>query len=330
VAVRGVEIVGAGAHDRARALEAFRRDDAIFYWLTRASALCVLAILGGIILTLIVGAWPAMRTYGFEFIWTQRWAPQLKPTPVLGALGPLYGTLVTSFIAMLIAVPAGIGIAIVLTELCPQRFRHPLSMAIELLAGVPSIIYGMWGFFVLGSFLADTFQPAVIAVFESVPVLNTLFAGPPSYLSLFNASLVLAIMILPFITAISRDVFNTVPPMLKESAYGLGCTTWEVMRHVVIPYARVGVVGGVMLALGRALGETMAVTFIIGNAFRISGSLFSPGTTISAAIASEFAESDGLHQSALVLLGLMLFALTLIVLTCARLLLARIKRKAGG
>ena len=222
------------------------------------------------------------------------------------------------------------GVAIVLTELCPQQFRRPVRLAIELLAGIPSIIYGMWGFFVLGPFLADTFQPAIIAIFEHVPVLNVIFAGPPSYLSLFNASLVLAVMILPFISAISCDVFATVPPMLKESAYGLGCTPWEVMSRVVIPYTRVGVIGGIMLALGRALGETMAVTFIIGNSFRISSSLFGPGTTISAAIASEFAESDGLHQSALILLGLLLFVLTLLVLTGARLLLMRIERKAGA
>ena len=320
----------ASAPDRARALASFRRDDAFFYWVTRLCAFGVLALLGGILLTLLVGAWPALHAFGIEFIWTQRWAPQLRPTPVLGALGPLYGTILTSFIAMLIAVPVGLGIAVFLTELCPQKLRQPIAMAIELLAGVPSIIYGMWGFFVLGPFLAETFQPAMIALFANVPVLNGLFAGPPSNLSLFNASLVLAIMVLPFITAISRDVFNTVPPMLKESAYGLGCTTWEVVRNVVIPYCRVGVIGGVMLALGRALGETMAVTFIIGNSFRISSSLFAPGTTISAAIASEFAESSDLHQSALILLGLILFVLTLIVLSTARWLLARAARRAGA
>ncbi len=330
MAMESVSVDVPGKADRVRALAAFRLNDRIFYWVTRLSALLVLAILGGIILTLIVGAWPAMRAFGIEFLWTQRWAPQLKPQPVLGALGPLYGTILTSFLAMLIAVPAGLGVAIVLTELCPQQFRRPVRLAIELLAGIPSIIYGMWGFFVLGPFLADTFQPAIIAIFEHVPVLNVIFAGPPSYLSLFNASLVLAVMILPFISAISCDVFATVPPMLKESAYGLGCTPWEVMSRVVIPYTRVGVIGGIMLALGRALGETMAVTFIIGNSFRISSSLFGPGTTISAAIASEFAESDGLHQSALILLGLLLFVLTLLVLTGARLLLMRIERKAGA
>jgi phosphate transport system permease protein len=316
--------------DRTRALGTFRRSDLRFYWLTRLSAISVLVILGGIIVSLIIGAWPAMQAFGFEFLWTQRWAPSLEPQPILGALGPIYGTLVSSFIAMLIAVPIGLGIAIFLTELCPQFLRRPFGTAIELLAGIPSIIYGMWGFFVLGPFLANTVEPAIVDAFDGVPVLGTIFAGPASNLSLFNASLVLAIMILPFITAISRDVFETVPTVLKEAAYGLGCTNWEVVRRVVIPYARVGVIGGIMLALGRALGETMAVTFIIGNSFRISLSIFAPGTTISAAIASEFAESRDLHQSALILLGLLLFVLTFFVLAAARLMLQRLERKAGG
>ena len=270
-----------------------------------------------------------MKEYGVAFLWTLRWAPSADP-PVLGALGPIYGTLVTSFIAMLIAIPVGLGIAIFLTELCPQWLRRPIGMAVELLAGIPSIIYGMWGFFVLGPFLADTFQPFMIKIFSGIPVLQSIFAGPPSYLSLFNASLVLAIMVLPFITAISVDVFKTVPPVLKEAAYGVGCTTWEVVKNVVIPYTRVGVIGGIMLALGRALGETMAVTFIIGNSFRINGSIFAPGTTISAAIASEFAESDGLHQSGLILLGLLLFILTFFVLAAARIMLSRLEKKAGN
>jgi phosphate transport system permease protein len=321
-------IEAAGPYDRARALGAFKFGDVTFYWITRLAAISVLLILGGIIVSLIIGAWPAIREYGLPFLWTQRWAPSADP-PVLGALGPIYGTLVTSFIAMLIAIPVGLGVAIFLTELCPQWLRRPIGMAIELLAGIPSIIYGMWGFFVLGPFLAYTFQPFMIGLFAHIPVLNTVFAGPPSYLSLFNASLILAIMVLPFITAISVDVFKTVPPVLKEAAYGVGCTTWEVVRSVVIPYTRVGVIGGIMLALGRALGETMAVTFIIGNSFRITGSIFSPGTTISAAIASEFAESDGLHQSGLILLGLLLFVLTFFVLSAARLMLMRLEQKAG-
>jgi phosphate transport system permease protein len=318
----------AGPVDRARALNAFRLGDIAFYWITRMSAISVLLILGGILISLLIGALPAIRQYGVAFLWTQRWAPAADP-PVLGALAPMYGTLVTSLIAMLIAIPVGLGIAIFLTELCPQRLRRPIGIAIELLAGIPSIIYGMWGFFVLGPFLATTFQPFMIATFGKIPVLGALFAGPPSYLSVFNAALILGIMVLPFITAISVDVFKTVPPVLKEAAYGLGCTTWEVVKHVVIPYTRVGVIGGVMLALGRALGETMAVTFIIGNAFRISPSIFAPGTTISASIASEFAESDGLHQSSLILLGLLLFVLTFFVLAAARLMLMHLERKAG-
>ena len=319
----------AGPYDRAKALSAFKFGDQAFYWITRLCAMSVLLLLGGIIISLIAGAWPAMKEYGFSFLWTQRWAPSNDP-PVLGALGPIYGTLVTSVIAMAIAIPVGLGIAIFLTELCPQWLRRPIGMAIEVLAGIPSIIYGMWGFFVLGPYLADHVQPFMIATFEGVPVLGTIFAGPPSYLSLFNAALILAIMVLPFITSISVDVFKTVPPVLKEAAYGVGCTTWEVGRNVVIPYTKVGVIGGIMLALGRALGETMAVTFIIGNSFRISGSLFGPGTTISAAIASEFAESDGLHQSALILLGLLLFVLTFFVLSAARLMLMRLEKKAGN
>lgn len=322
--------VQAAPLDRARALAAFTWSDRTFYWLTRASAVAVLLILGGIILSLILGAWPAIQEFGWDFLVTRRWAPQLSPSPVLGALGPLYGTIVTSFLAMLIAVPVGIGIAIFLTEFCPTFLRRPVGIAIELLAGIPSIIYGMWGFFVLAPFMTDHVMPVLIQTFEHVPVLNVIFAGPPSYLSLFNASIVLAIMILPFITAISRDVFQTVPPMLKESAYGLGCTTWEVVKNVVIPFTRAGVIGGMMLALGRALGETMAVTFIIGNSFKITGSIFAPGTTISAAIASEFAEADGLHMSALILLGLLLFVLTFLVLAAARLMLARLQAKQGS
>src|SRR4029078_11571175 len=288
----------AGPYDRARALSAFKLGDITFYWITRACAISVLLILGGIIISLIVAACPAIREYGAAFLWTQRWAPSADP-PVLGALGPIYGTLITSVIAMMIAIPVGVGIAVFLTEICPLCLRRPIALAVELLAGIPSIIYGMWGFFVLGAFLANTFQPFMISIFDGVPVLGIIFAGPPSYLSLFNAALILAIMVLPFITAISVDVFRTGPPVVKDAAYGVGCTTWEVVRNVVIPYTRVGVIGGIMLALGRALGETLALTFIIGNSFRISGSIFAPGTTISAAIASEFAESAGLHEPGL-------------------------------
>src|SRR2546427_1948471 len=288
MAVQGDVMDAAGPYDRARALSAFKLGDVTFYWITRACAISVLLILGGIIISLIVGAWPAIREYGAAFLWTQRWAPSADP-PVLGALGPIYGTLVTSGIAMMIAIPVGLGIAVFLTEICPLWLRRPIGLAVELLAGIPSIIYGMWGFFVLGPFLANTFQPFMIRLFDGVPVLGTIFAGPPSYLSLFNAALILAIMVLPFITAISVDVFKTVPPVLKEAAYGVGCTTWEVVRNVVIPYTRVGVIGGIMLALGRALGETMAVTFTIRNPVRLSPSVVAPGTTNSAANASRVA-----------------------------------------
>src|SRR5579863_10404115 len=319
-------MVTAEATARARAFDRLRLSDVAFRHLTRAAALGVLVLLSGVIVALIDGSLPALRTFGFGFLIGERWNPV---TEKFGALAPIYGTLVTSLIAMLIAVPVGLMIAFFLTELCPLWLRRPIGIAIELLAGIPSIIYGMWGFFVLGPFLAYTFQPFMISLFDGIPVLGSIFAGPPSYLSLFNAALILAIMVLPFITAISVDVFKTVPPVLKEAAYGVGCTTWEVVRNVVIPYTRVGVIGGVMLALGRALGETMAVTFIIGNAFRITGSVFSPGTTISAAIASEFAESDGLHQSGLILLGLLLFVLTFFVLAAARLMLQHLEKKAG-
>ena len=230
-------------------------------------------------------------------------------------MAPIYGTLVTSFIAMLIAVPIGLMIAMFLTELCPLWLRRPIGIAIELLAGIPSIIYGIWGLFVFAPFLQDTLQPFLIGLFGNVPVLSSLFAGPPYGIGVLTAGLILAIMVLPFITSISRDVFEAVPPVLKEAAYGLGCTTWEVVRNVVLPYTRVGVIGGVMLGLGRALGETMAVTFVIGNAHKVSASLIAPGTTISATIANEFTEAVGdIYTSSLIALGLILFVITFIVL----------------
>ena len=239
--------------------------------------------------------------------------------------------MLTSTLAMLIAVPLGLGIAIFLTEICPRPLRRSIGVAVELLAGIPSIIYGLWGFFVLAPLLQVYVQPAVIGAFGSVPVLSTLFAGPPYGIGMFTASLILAIMVLPFITSISRDVFETVPLVLKESAYGIGCTTWEVMRYVVLPYTRVGVVGGMMLALGRALGETMAVTFVIGNAHRISASLFAPATTISATIANEFTEAVGdIYISSLIALGLVLFFITFIILAIARYMLMRMDMRLGA
>ena len=253
-------------------------------------------------------------------------------TEKFGAIAPIYGTIVTSFIAMLIAVPVGLFIALFLTELCPMWLRRPIGIAIELLAGIPSIIYGIWGLFVFAPFL----QQYVAAVPDrhvsaTFPCIGNLFAGPPYGIGILTAGLILAIMVLPFITSISRDVFEAVPPVLKEAAYGLGCTTWEVARYVVLPFTRVGVIGGVMLALGRALGETMAVTFVIGNAHRISGSILAPGTTISATIANEFTEAVGdLYTSSLIALGLILFVITFIVLAFARLMLMRINARVGG
>jgi phosphate transport system permease protein len=231
---------------------------------------------------------------------------------------------------MIIAVPVGLFIAMFLTELCPMRLRRPIGIAIELLAGIPSIIYGIWGLFVLAPFLQQHVQPAIIAAFGDIPVLSSLFAGPPYGIGILTAGLILAIMVLPFIASISRDVFDAVPAVLKEASYGLGCTTWEAVRHVVLPYARAGVVGAVMLALGRALGETMAVTFVIGNAHRVAPSLFAPGTTISATIANEFTEAVGdLYTSSLIALGLLLFVITFIVLAAARYMLSRLNARAG-
>jgi phosphate transport system permease protein len=322
---------GAGTLDaqasRARALDGLRFWDNVYRWLTRSAAIGVLVILSGVILSLFIGSLPALREFGFSFLTEQRWNPV---TEKFGALAPIYGTVVTSFIAMLIAVPVGLMIAVFLTELCPKMLRRPIGIAIELLAGIPSIIYGIWGLFVFAPFLQDTLQPALITIFGNVPILSALFEGPPYGIGVLTAGLVLAIMVLPFITSISRDVFEAVPPVLKEAAYGLGCTTWEVVRYVVLPYARVGVIGGVMLGLGRALGETMAVTFVIGNAHRISSSLIAPGTTISATIANEFTEAVGeLYTSSLIALGLILFVITFFVLAAARYMLMRIERRIG-
>jgi len=317
----------AASLNRAKVLAGLRLGDDLFRWTTFGAAFTVLLVLGGVFVSLIAGSWPAWRTFGLGFFVGGSWNPV---TEQFGALSPIFGTLVTSAIAMLIAVPIGLGIAIFLTELCPLKLRRPIGTAIELLAGIPSIIYGIWGLFVFAPLLQQYVQPPLIATFENVPVLSTLFAGPPYGIGILTASLILAIMVLPFITAISRDVFATVPPVLKESAYGLGFTTWEVVRNIVLPYTRVGVIGGVMLGLGRALGETMAVTFVIGNAHRISGSILAPGTTISATIANEFTEAVGdLYTSSLIALGLILFMITFVVLACARLLLLRLDQKAG-
>ncbi|KAB0678736.1 phosphate ABC transporter permease subunit PstC [Aureimonas leprariae] len=315
-------------HDRQRALKRFASGDALFRNLTRLAAILVLVVLAGVAVSLINGALPAFGTFGFGFLTESVWNPVKER---FGGLAPIYGTVVTSFIALLIAVPIGLGIAIFLTELCPRPLRRPIGIAVELLAGIPSIIYGIWGLFVFAPFLQATLQPFLIAVFKPIPVLHDLFAGPPYGIGILTASLILAIMVLPFITSVSRDVFSTVPSVLKESAYGLGMTTWEVTTKIVLPYTRVATLGGVMLGLGRALGETMAVTFVIGNAHRIAPSLLAPGTTISASIANEFAEATGdLYTSALFALGLILFVITFIVLAIARLMLARMRAKAGN
>jgi phosphate transport system permease protein len=313
--------------DRSRVLRRLQFGDNGFRWLTRACAIAVLIILSGIIISLVHGSWPALRAYGFNFLIDETWNPV---TEKFGAIAPIYGTLVTSIIAMLIAVPVGLFIALFLTELCPMWLRRPIGVAIELLAGIPSIIYGIWGLFVFAPFLQVYVQPFLISAFGHIPVLSTLFEGPPYGIGMLTAGLILAIMVLPFITSISRDVFEAVPPVLKEAAYGLGCTTWEVARYVVLPFTRVGVIGGVMLGLGRALGETMAVTFVIGNAHRISGSILAPGTTISATIANEFTEAVGdLYTSSLIALGLILFVITFIVLAFARLMLMRLNARLG-
>ena len=328
VALQGGAMDMAQQVDRARVLQRLRQSDAIFRGLTRTAAIAVLVILSGIIVSLVYGAWPALREFGLTFLVDESWNPV---TEKFGAIAPIYGTVVTSIIAMLIAVPVGLFIAMFLTELCPMWLRRPIGIAIELLAGIPSIIYGIWGLFVFAPFLQQYVQPLLIDAFGNVPVLSTLFAGPPYGIGVLTAGLILAIMVLPFITSISRDVFEAVPPVLKEAAYGLGCTTWEVARYVVLPYTRVGVIGGVMLGLGRALGETMAVTFVIGNAHKISGSILAPGTTISATIANEFTEAVGdLYTSALIALGLILFVITFIVLAVARLMLMRLNARVGG
>ena len=313
------------AERRESVLKRLAFSDSIFFNLTRAAAYFVLVLLGGVIIALVVGAWPAMREYGFGFLVSQSWNPV---TEVFGGMAPIYGTIITSVLAMILAVPIGLGIAVFLTELCPHSLRRPIGIAIELLAGIPSIIYGIWGLFFLAPFVQTYIQPALIATIGNVPVVGALFQGPPYGIGVLTASFVLAIMVLPFITSISRDVFSTVPPVLKEAAYGVGCTTWEVMRNVVIPYTRVGVIGGVMLGLGRALGETMAVTFVIGNAHKISASLLAPGTTISAVIANEFTEAVGdLYTSSLIELGLILFVITFFVLSAARYMLMRLENQ---
>ncbi|TLZ37065.1 MAG: phosphate ABC transporter permease subunit PstC [Gammaproteobacteria bacterium] len=303
-----------------------RLRERVFRGATFLAALLVLALLGGVALSLVVGSWPALARFRLGFLTREIWNPV---TDQYGALAPVYGTLVTSLLALALAIPVSLGIAIFLTELAPRWLKRPVGMAIELLAAVPSIIYGIWGLFVLAPILQRHVQPWLIEWLGPLPFIGRLFQGPPYGIGVLTASLVLAVMVIPFVSAVMRDVFETVPDVLKESAYGLGATTWEVIWQVVVPYARTGVIGGIMLGLGRALGETMAVTFVIGNAHRIGSSLLAPGTTISASIASEFEEAVGdLYTSALVALGALLFLITFSVIAAARWMLRRLERRA--
>jgi phosphate transport system permease protein len=302
--------------------------DTAFRLLTFLFALLVLVILGGVILALVDGALPAFRTFGFSFLVTEVWNPV---TEKFGALAPIYGTLATSAIAMLVGIPVAFGVAVFITEICPLWLKRPLATMIELLAAIPSIIYGIWGLFVLAPFLQQYVQPAIIDTLGQVPGIGALFAGPPLGIGVLTAGFILAVMVLPFISSIMRDVFETVPSLLKESAYGLGATRTEVVWRVVLPYTRIGVIGGIMLGLGRALGETMAVTFVIGNAHNISTSILQPGTTISASLANEFTEAfSELYRSSLIALGLILFVITFIVLAMAKFMLLRLQKQAGG
>lgn len=302
--------------------------DALFGFVTRAVAAFALLVLAGILVALAIAAWPSIQTFGPRFLFESEWNP---PMDHYGALVPMYGTVVTSLIALVIAVPVSFGIALFLTELAPAWIRRPLGMAIELLAAIPSIVYGMWGLLVFAPIFAEYVQPVLAGTVGKLPVVGALFQGPPLGIGLLSAGIILAIMIIPFIASVMRDVFAITPPMLKESAYGLGCTTWEVVFNVVLPYSKAGVVGGIMLGLGRALGETMAVTFVIGNTnFLSSPSLFMPGNSITSALANEFAEaSPGLHTAALMELGLILFVITLLVLMLSKSFLARLAKGEG-
>jgi phosphate transport system permease protein len=301
--------------------------DVVFRSLTFLFAALVLLILGGVIVALLDGALPAFRTFGLSFVVTEVWNPV---TEKFGALASIYGTLVTSAIAMLVGIPVAFGVAMFITEICPLWLKRPLATMIELLAAIPSIIYGIWGLFVFAPFVQEYIEPAIIDTFGQIPGMGMLFAGPPLGIGILTAGFILAIMVLPFISSIMRDVFETVPPMLKESAYGLGATRTEVVLRVVLPFTRIGVVGGIMLGLGRALGETMAVTFVIGNAHNISASILQPGTTISASLANEFTEAfSDLYRSSLIALGFILFVITFIVLAIAKFMLLRLQKRAG-
>jgi len=303
------------------------RQDVLFRRTTQLFAVLVLILLGAIVVSLAMGAAPAFHKFGLQFVVNTQWNPV---TEQFGGFVPIFGTLATSAVALLIAIPLSFGIALFLTELCPTSLRTPLGIVIELLAAIPSIIYGMWGLFVFAPLFAEYVQPSLQSTLGTVPLLGSLFQGPPTGIGILTAGIILAFMVIPFIAAVMRDVFEIVPAILKESAYALGSTTWEVVWDVVLPYTKAGVVGGVMLGLGRALGETMAVTFVIGNSYDLSMSLFSPGNSIASSLANEFAEAHSeMHTSALIALGLLLFVITLIVLAAAKLLLLRVARREG-
>ena len=303
--------------------------DPLFSLLTHGAAWLTLSLLVGIILSLVVGAAPAIEKFGLGFLWSTEWDPVQEK---FGGLVMIYGTLMTSFIALLIAVPVSFGIALFLTELSPSWLKRPLGVAVELLAAVPSIVYGMWGLLVFSPLLSTWVQQPLQKLLGNVPLLGSLVSGPPVGIGILSAGIILAIMVIPFIAAVMRDVFEVTPPMLKESAYGLGSTTWEVVFKVVLPYTKTGVIGGIMLGLGRALGETMAVTFVIGNFNQLDTlSLFEAANSITSALANEFAEAgEGLHQASLIYLGLVLFFITFVVLALSKLLLSQLKKSEGS
>ncbi|MFL9983770.1 phosphate ABC transporter permease PstC [Paraburkholderia sediminicola] len=306
-----------------------RAGDVIFGGLARLAAIVTLLLLGGIIVSLIVASLPSIKQFGLAFLWTADWDP---PSKQFGALVPIYGTIATSLIALIIAVPVSFGIALFLTELAPAWLRRPLGIAIELLAAIPSIVYGMWGLLVFAPIFATWFEKPLGTLLGGIPIVGALFRGAPIGIGILCAGVILAIMTIPYIASVMRDVFEVTPVLLKESAYGIGCTTWEVMWKIVLPFTRSGVIGGVMLGLGRALGETMAVTFVIGNTNLLDNvSLFSPGNSITSALANEFAEADpGLHTSALMELGLILFVITFIVLAISKVMLLRLEKGEGA
>ena len=302
--------------------------DQVFGWLAKSAALLTMGLLAAILVSLAISAWPAIHKYGLSFLTSTVWDPVQED---FGGLVMIYGTVATSLIALLIAVPVSFGIALFLTELSPAWLKRPLGTAIELLAAVPSIVYGMWGLLVFGPVLATYVQIPLQSAFDGVPYLGAFVSGPPVGIGILSAGIILAIMIIPFISAVMRDVFDVTPPLLKESAYGLGATTWEVVTRVVLPYTKTGVIGGIMLGLGRAIGETMAVTFVIGNFNQLDSlSLFQAANSITSALANEFAEAgEGLHQAALMYLGLVLFFITFVILSLSKFLLAQLRKGEG-